>query len=226
MRPSLTPNRPLNSAESPRARSETQRESDRLKLLLDITNTLVSNLESRDLIRAISTSIRQVMHCDVVGVWLPDADQRQLRQRVMDFPESKGFAREDLVQPVEGSLVGSAFKTGKAAIRTSADFTNYQATTDVARGEGIVSSLALPLIIRNRTLGAVGLGSRTENAFSHEDVDFLMRVAGQVAIAVENALAYREIADLKDKRAQEKLYLEEEIRSTSDFEGIIGNTAN
>ena len=225
MRPSLTPNHSLNSAESPRARSETQRESDRLKLLLDITNTLVSNLESRDLIRAISTSIRQVMHCDVVGVWLPDADQRQLRQRVMDFPESKGFAREDLVQPVEGSLVGSAFKTGKAAIRTLADFANYQATTDVARGEGIVSSLALPLIIRNRTLGAVGLGSRTENAFSHEDVDFLMRVAGQVAIAVENALAYRQIAELKDKLAQEKLYLEEEIRSTSDFEGIIGQSS-
>ena len=121
--------------------------------------------------------------------------------------------------------MGSAFKNCKAAIRTSADFTNYQATTDVARGEGIVSSLALPLIIRNRTLGAVGLGSRTENAFSHEDVDFLMRVAGQVAIAVENALAYREIADLKDKRAQEKLYLEEEIRSTSDFEGIIGQSS-
>src|ERR1700733_16294060 len=143
MHPSLTPNRPQTSAESPRARSETQRESHRLKLLLDITNTLVSNLEARDLIRAISTSIRQVMHCDVVGVWLPDADQRQLRQRVMDFPESKGFAREDLVQPVEGSLVGSAFKTGKAAIRTSADFTNYLATTDVAPGGGDVCSFAL-----------------------------------------------------------------------------------
>src|SRR3984957_19140057 len=216
----VTPDRSLNPAEPPTAKPETQRESDRLKLLLDMTNTLISNLEPRDLIRAISTSIRQVMHCDVVGVWLPDADRRQLRQRVMDFPESKGFAKEDLVQPVEGSLVGSAFKTGKAAIRTSADF-----TTDVAPGEGIVLSLALPLILRNRTLGAVGLGSRTENAFSHEDVDFLMRVAGQVAIAVENALAYRQIAELKDKLAQEKLYLEEEIRSTSDFEGIIGQSS-
>src|SRR5271154_2077450 len=133
MRSSL-PNQSLDSQESPSARPEPQRESDRLKLLLDITNTLVSNLEPRDLIRAISTSIRQVMRCDVVGVWLPDADQRQLRQRVMDFPESKGLAKEDFVQPVEGSLVGSAFKTGKAAIRTAADFTNYQATTDVAPG--------------------------------------------------------------------------------------------
>jgi formate hydrogenlyase transcriptional activator len=219
MRSSLTTNHSLNSAESPGVTSETQRESDRLKLLLDITNTLVSNLESRELIRAISMSIRQVMHGDVVGVWFPDAEQRQLRQRIMDFPESKGFVTEDLAQPIEGSFVGRAFKTGEAVIATAADFTK------VARTEGIRSALALPLISRNRTLGVLGLGSRAENSFSLEDVDFLVRVAGQVAIAVENALAYREIAELKDKLAQEKLYLEEEIRSTSDFEGIIGQSS-
>jgi formate hydrogenlyase transcriptional activator len=80
------------------------------------------------------------------------------------------------------------------------------------RAEALQSGCALPLISRNRTLGVLGLGSRVENAFSPEDVDFLMRAAGQVAIAVENALAYREIAELKDKLAQEKLYLEDEIR--------------
>jgi hypothetical protein len=63
MRSSL-PNPSLNSEESPSARSDAQRESDRLKLLLDMTNTLVSNLEPRDLLRAISVSIRQDMHCD------------------------------------------------------------------------------------------------------------------------------------------------------------------
>src|SRR5258705_11498861 len=52
-----------------------------------------------------------------------------------------------------------------------------------------------------------------------------MRRAGQVAIAVENALAYREIAELKDRLAQEKLYLEEEIRTAADFEGIVGQSS-
>src|SRR5271154_7514060 len=145
----VTPDRSLNPAEPPTAKPQPAPESDRLKLLLDITNTLVSNLEPRDLIRAISTSIRQVMRCDVVGVWLPDADQRQLRQRVMDFPESKGFATEDLVQPVEGSLVGSAFKTGKAAMRTPADFTNDPTTTDVAPGEGTPTTPGMPAILRH-----------------------------------------------------------------------------
>src|ERR1700723_3619661 len=143
----------------------------------------------------------------------------------MAFPEGKGVVKEALARPVEGSFVGSAFKTGKAMIATLEDFTKDPESGDVARGEGIQSGLALPLISRNKTLGVMTLASRTEKSFSQDDVDFLVRAAGQVAIAIENALAYREIAELKDKLAQEKLYLEEEIRSTSDFEGIIGQSS-
>src|SRR3984893_8774675 len=98
---------PINpQKKSPRARPELQTESDRLKLLLDLTNALVSNLGCRDLLRTVSASIRQVMHCDTVGVWLPDAERIHLRQFAMDFPESRGFVREDSLQPVEGSVIG------------------------------------------------------------------------------------------------------------------------
>src|ERR1700723_3665010 len=102
MGPSLIPDHSLSSQESSRARPELQRESDRLKLLLDMTNTMVSNLEPRDLLRAISVSIRQDMHCDFVGMWLPDPERRHLRQLVMDFPEGKGVVKEGLQRPVEG----------------------------------------------------------------------------------------------------------------------------
>jgi transcriptional regulator with GAF, ATPase, and Fis domain len=91
----------LNPHELPSGKPELQNESDRLKLLLDMTNTLVSNLEFRDLLRAISASIRRDMHCDVVGVLLPDSEQRQLRSHALDFPETKGFVKE-------GSLHGCA----------------------------------------------------------------------------------------------------------------------
>jgi formate hydrogenlyase transcriptional activator len=220
----LTIEAALNFEEAQRAQAELQSNNERLKLLLDMTNTLVSNLEPRDLLRAISASIRQVMHCDVVGVWLPDAEQRQLRQLAMDFPESKGFAGEDSRYPVEGSLVGRVFRTGEpVVIGTRTDALNERETSEV-RGEGIESGLCLPLISRNRTLGVLALGSRVESSFSPEDVDFLVRAAGQVAIAVENALAYREIAELKDRLAQEKLYLEDEIRGEMDFEGIVGQS--
>src|SRR5712672_336220 len=114
------------------AGAEPHRESERLKLLLDMTNTLVSNLELRDLLRAISASIRQDMHCDSVGVWLPDPDRCQLRQLAQDFPESKGFVTEDLLHPIEGSEVGTVFKTGKPfVLRTQADVTSEWGTSAV-----------------------------------------------------------------------------------------------
>ena len=82
----------------------------------------------------------------------------------------------------------------------------------------------IPLISRNRTLGVLGLARLTPVPFSLKDIEFLRLVANQVAIAVENALAYDEIAELKDRLAQEKVYLEDEIRSELNFEEIVGRS--
>ena len=215
----------LTTQESQNMPAGLEREKERLKLLLDMTNTLVSNLELRDLLRAVSASMRQDMRCDAVCVWLPDADRRQLRLLGLDFPGGKGFAKEDSLYPVEGSFVGDAFKTGKPVVMEPRARAVIQWDTPLILAEDIYSGCLLPLNRGNRTLGVLGLGSRVENAFSPEDVDFLMRGAGQVAIAVENALAYREIAELKDKLAQEKLYLEDEIRSEMNFDEIVGKSA-
>ena len=215
----------LSSHQPPTARPELARESDRLKLLLDMTTTLVSTLECRELLRTVSASIRQVMHYDIVGVWLPDAERVHLRQLAMDFPESKGFVKEDALQPIEGSVLGTVFKAGKPVV---VDLCSEQPAAHVsteARAEALESGCALPLISRGRTLGVLTLGSRVENSIRPEDVDFLLRAAGQLAIAIENRLAYREVAELKDKLAQEKLYLEDEIRGEIDFEGIVGQSS-
>jgi formate hydrogenlyase transcriptional activator len=192
-----------------------------------MTNTLVSNLELRDLLRAFSASIRQVMRCEVVGVWLPDVEQCQLRRLALDFPDGRGFLREDTLLPVEGSRIGKVLKTGKPDVGTNAEVIGVMIgrSTPAVRAEGIESGCALPLISRNRTLGVLTLASRVENSFSPEDIAFLVRAAGQVAIAVENELAYREIAQLRDKLAKEELHWEAEIRTVGDFEGIVGQSS-
>jgi formate hydrogenlyase transcriptional activator len=74
-------------------------------------------------------------------------------------------------------------------------------------------------------LGVLELGRRQGPVFTQADVDFLMQVANQIAIAIENALAYGEITDLKNKLSTENLYLEEEVRSEKGFEEIIGRSA-
>jgi formate hydrogenlyase transcriptional activator len=212
----------LNSQESPSGRPELQRQRDRLKLLLDLTNTLVSTLECRDVLRTVAASIRQLMHCDFVGVWLPDVEHVYLRQLAIDFPESKGFVKEDALQPIVGSAIGRAFKGGKpVVVDVISELRDLHEVTVVGTPE---SGCALPLINQGRTLGVLTLGSRVENSINPQDVDFLMRAAGQLAIAIENRLAYRD-AELKDRLAQEKLYLEEEIRGEMDFGGIVGQSS-
>ncbi len=84
----------------------------------------------------------------------------------------------------------------------------------------------LPLISRNRALGTLVLARLRDDAFSQVDIEFLSQIANQIALAVENALAYREIRELKEQLSKEKLYLEDEIRTEMNFAQIIGNSAS
>ena len=117
-----------------------------------------------------------------------------------------------------------AFKTGEPFIGMIRDFCNMIPDAPPL-AEGLTGGCALPLASRGRIHGVLLLGRRDENTFSRDDVKFLMQVAGQVAIALENALAYKKIAELKEKLTQEKLYLEDEIRTELNFEEIVGKSA-
>ena len=204
-----------------------QRTQERLKLLLELTNQVVSSLELRELLRTVSASVRRVMNCDVVGVMLPDAEGRHLRVFALDFPDSKGFFREETLIPIEGTHPGEAFRTRKPVVKAHHDSSEERYPEHYQRvvGEGVKSGCLVPLISRDRSLGVLALGRRQDSDFDNDEIEFLCQVAGQVAIAVENALAFGEIAELRDKLAQEKLYLEEEIRGEIDFEGIVGQSS-
>ena len=93
----------------------------------------------------------------------------------------------------------------------------------ILRSDGIQTICCIPLITRGRTFGTLNVASRRLDAFPARDLELLQQVGAQIAIAVENALAFKEIDALKDKLSEEKLYLEEEIRSEFNFEEIIGD---
>jgi len=203
-----------------------QREQERLALLLDLTNTLVSKLELRDLLRTLLASVRRVMHCDLAGVGFPDAAGQQMRVYALDHPGSQGFLQEEALVPLAGSLAGQVFQTGAPVVLDRPDPAQVSPEEHrIFAVEGLQSHCVVPLISRHRRLGVLGLSRVRAQAFSQEDVEFLARVASQVALAVDNALAYGEITALKDQLAHEKLYLEEEIRSELSFEDIIGHSA-
>jgi formate hydrogenlyase transcriptional activator len=200
-----------------------RRARDQLKLILDLTNQVVTNLDFHDFLVAASSSVRRVMGCDAAAIMLADSERRHFRVHALDYPESRGIFTEGALIPIEGSQVGESFKNRTPLVVNNLDADSVSPEwREKATAEGLNSFCDLPLISRDRLLGMLAVARHDENAFGPDEVAFLTQVANQVAIGVENALAYGEIADLKDRLAQEKLYLESEIRSDRNFEGFEG----
>jgi len=200
-------------------------ERDRLRVLLEVNNAMVSKLDLRALLNAISASLRRVIHHEYTSLALYEADKNQMRVLALDFPQGKGLIHEEMLVPLEGSIAGSAFRTRRPLVLDHAGMEAYDSpTSHLLRDEGVRSVISMPLITHDRALGTLSLASLRDAAFQQGDVDLLVQVAGQVAIAVENALAFQEIAELRNKLAQEKLYLEDEIRSEMNFEEIVGES--
>jgi|HubBroStandDraft_3_1064219.scaffolds.fasta_scaffold07601_3 formate hydrogenlyase transcriptional activator len=214
----------LNFETSRRAQSELERQNSRLKLLLDLTNRVTSSLDLHELLRSTAASIRELMDCDYVPIGLRDANSERFQIYAQDFPLSRGFFREQIwVSPI--GQIRNAFDAHKPILLTEIKPANHSPEVyERLVGEGIRSVWLIPLVSRGCLLGFYGLGRRGEESFSDDDSEFLVRIGSQIAIAVENALAFREISDLKNKLAQEKLYLEDEIRSEMDFEEIVGRS--
>jgi formate hydrogenlyase transcriptional activator len=186
-----------------------QQEKDRLRMLLDVSNAVTSNLELPDLLRAISANLRSIMQSEGAGVALMDQPGNQLRLCVIDFPENDTHIAEGEILPEDSPSVQAA------RLR--------EAVVQEQHKNGIhLSSCSVPLISRDRVLGTLGV--KRKDPFSAQDISFLKQVAGPVAIAVENAMAYGQITELTDKLAREKVYLEDEIRSELNFEEIIGKS--
>lgn len=198
---------------------------DRLQLLLNLTARITSSLDRREVLRAIAANIREVIHADGVTVSLLDAASGKCRVLAADIPHGKGVIKEELFF-TPSAAAKKAMDTLKPVVMDS------QARDECAIGigetaatEGVKAHCLIPLVNRGRILGFLSILRTTDTPFTSQDVDFLSRASGQIAIAIENALAYQEISELKDKLAQEKVYLEEEIRSEMGFEQIIGNSA-
>jgi len=198
---------------------------DRLQLLLNLTNRITSSLDLREVLRTVAASIRELIHADAVAVSQPDATSGKFRLIAVDFPHGKGAIKEELLY-TPGAAGRKAADTLKPVVGYAPEIDERESSEvrDIAAVEGMKAFCLIPLVNYGRFLGILSILRTTETPFAPEDVDLLSQASGQIAIAIENALAYKEISELKDKLAQEKLYLEEEIRTEMGFERIIGNS--
>ena len=214
----------LGHQENQLYQQQLSQERNRLQLLLDLNNSVVSKIELRPLLRAISTGVRRVMRCDYASVALPETEGRDVRVYARDFSEPADAQEEEIVIPAEGSPAGEVLRSGQFLMLDSAAFAEFKGITKhlgrLKRG------MFLPLLSGGRVLGTLNIGSVEESPFSEDDLDFLRQIATQVAIAVENALSYHQISEAKQHLVEERTYLNEEIQLEHNFEEIIGESAS
>jgi formate hydrogenlyase transcriptional activator len=198
-------------------------ERDRLRLLLDITSSVTSRLDFRQVVEALSTNLFRVMQCDVSALLLPDSESGELRVTVLYNPDARGPMREGSLVPMNSSISGQVLREAKSVRIDSFEQVREEpaiyGNPDGRRlyehviEEGLKAGCYLPLVGRNGVVGVLMLCRRSDNIFEQDDVVLLEQVAHQVAIAVENALEYERALKDRDKEAKQRLYLEEEIRS-------------
>ena len=214
-----------NFAQSQSVQKQLEEERDRLSLLLEVNNTVVSVLDLHELLKAVSDSLRRLVPHEYASLSLYDAESQTLQIHALDFPVSKGLLQEGLSIPVEGSPTGRAIQTRQPVLITRRDIEQFG--SDIAGrilAEGLKSAYCLPLISHDRPLGTLVVASLREEIFPEKDARLLQHIANQIAIAVENSLAYHQVVDRANKLSEEKLYLQDEIRTEYNFEEIIGDS--
>ena len=200
-------------------------ERDRLRLLLEINNHVVSKLEIDDLFRSASASIRSYFGNHLTGFWLLERNSKHLQSVLLDFPGGKGLLAEigstDLTETEYEKL-----RTRQAEIWSVSESEKIPASiAQSLRDESIASMAVAPLATGSAPLGLLAIGSRKVDAFGQRDLDLLAQISIQISLALDNALAYGRLNASAARLEEERLYLESEIRAEHNFEDIVGKSA-
>jgi formate hydrogenlyase transcriptional activator len=217
----------LNFESSQAYQRQLAEQRDRLQVLLDINNVLMTSRELSELFRGIVSALSRVLHHDYTSLALLDPATNLLKVQALDLDGSNALnsSGKEITVALDQSPAGRCILTKQPVVFHGTELDQFPAEiVRILRDKGVLSACCVPLITKGRAFGTLNLASRRVDAFSDADAELLNRVAAQVAIAVENALAFKEIDSLKDKLAVEKLYLEEEIRSELNFEEIVGES--
>ncbi|HTF45537.1 MAG TPA: sigma 54-interacting transcriptional regulator [Terriglobales bacterium] len=200
------------------------RERDRLRLLLEINNQVVTQLDVNELLRSASASIRKYFANDFTGFWLIDKQSNQLECAILDFPGGKGFLADIPARAVT-DREAEKMRTRTAEIWSHQDIDKLRPEVlERLKAESIAAMAVAPLGTSNGPLGLMAMGSKRPNNFGQEDLDILSQISAQISLALDNALAYGRLNASRNRLEDERLYLESEIRAEYNFEDIVGKS--
>src|ERR1700731_1542848 len=194
----------------------------RYRTLLAVSEAIVSHRDLATLFHDLAGRLHLVVRFDYLACVLHDATTNTMPLHILETTEPvpvqapRSFSLEE-------DPAGSVFQAQHPLIVSNvAEESRWPQFPERAKPYGVNSSCYLPLTTARRRLGALVFACKQAGAYDTADVDFLQQVANQVAVAVEKALAFDCIEALRDKLHQEKVYLEEEVRTAHAFGDIVG----
>ncbi len=210
-----------------RRRIALELERDRWRVLLEMNNALVSTLDLGALFEVIAPSLKRVVNFDVAGILLREPGGADLRVAAMYPAQPEGYLARLPTVAATTPVLQRVLDNRRSVVPEMLSVAELGSSVmrDIARQQGVATVCFIPLAAPRRTLGALVVASRDERRFTPEDLDLLDRAGAQIGIALENALAYREISQLTERLSSEKVYLEDEIRSAWQSEDIVGESA-
>jgi formate hydrogenlyase transcriptional activator len=207
-------------------RQEAAAQRDRLRLLLDVNNALLTADRSRWMPLEALEALRQMLPHDYASLAVVDGESRELRVVSITYYDGRGIVEQSIPLPLSRTAAGAVFlrQLPRVFDRAALEAFDPDALRPVL-DHGITSFCCVPLTTQRGALGTLNIGRAGDPPFSELDTAMIVEVARQVAIAVENAVAFHEISALRDRLREEKLYLEEELTAANDFMGIVGHSA-
>lgn len=201
------------------------RQRNRLQLLIDVTNALVSKLSPDVLFPALSEQLSKVIDTDMAVLTLLDKDTGELIVTGIHVADSLHLDPNHTRVKSEGLPSAETIATGKPLVMDAPDYDRFPSPIYKRWVEsGLRSGCSIPLATPNTVIGTLELARMNGRPFSADDVELLAQVAHQIAIALENSLAYRELTEIKERLAVEKLYLEDDIRFDHNFGNMLGES--
>jgi formate hydrogenlyase transcriptional activator len=192
----------------------------RYRALLAVSQAIVSHRDLPSLFHDLAGRLLQVVQFDFLALVLHDAATNTMRLHALETcePVPPGTV---IVLPPEEDPAGLVWQTQQPLVTSRLDeLRRWPRLLERVQSYGVQSYCWLPLTTAHRRLGALVFTSKQPSVYDAADLDFLQQVANQVAVAVENARAFQELTALKDQLAQDKAYLEEEVRS-ENFKEIV-----
>jgi len=208
-------------------RDVTEHKKAEESLLFELGNALLAHRNVQELFSAISASIQKIVPHDYSTLALFDADASRFQLHLLDSWNPQHSALPEISLPVIDSVAGRVFTSGVPLLLARIDEDALDPATFLRLSAAKISSACwLPLIGRERPLGTLMVGSRREAAFSSRDINLLQQISGQIALAVDNALAFRQITESSARLTQHKRYLEDELNLESSFDDIVGESSS